>query len=93
MQQFIPGDFVLFKQSIPYLGKLTTKWRRSFIIDKFGKNYSVLYLFKILDGKAALNIYHDNHLHIFYSQKRYLRPANEKPLKVMQNLHFKGKKD
>lgn len=36
-------------------------------------------------------MHYNNHLHIFYLQKRYLCLANKKPLIITHNLYFKKK--
>ena len=86
---FLVG-WILFHQD---LGKFAKRWHRPFIINKFGRDHGVSNTLKILDGKSALNTYHDNHLRIFCPRKVYLRLADEEPLKVMQNLRFKRRKD
>lgn len=43
------------------------QWRKSFIIDNFGRNYGALYVLKILNRKPAPNTYHNDHLGIFCS--------------------------
>ena len=65
------------------------KWQGLFWINNFDGDHDALYIFKILDRKLALNIYHGDYLQILYLQKRYLRLTDKKPLKVIQNLHFK----
>ena len=92
-QYFSLGDFVLLKNSIPYLEKLIEQWCRLFIIDSFGGNHGVSYVLKTLDGELAPNMHYDNYLRIFYPQKGYLRPADEKPFQVTRNLHFRRKKN
>lgn len=64
-----------------------------FIIDSFGGDHGASYVFKTLDGKPAPNTHHGDHLRIFRSRERYLRPADEEPLGVTRNLSFKRKKD
>lgn len=63
------------------------------MINSFGENYAALHTLKTIDGKFASNIYHNNYLRIFCPLERYLRPTNKEPLKVMQNLCFKRRKD
>lgn len=92
-QHFIPGDFVLLRDSTPNLGKLTGKCRGPFIIDDFGGNLGASYVLKTLDGKPAPNTHHGDHLRIFHPRKGYLRPADEEPLEVTRNLRFRRNKD
>lgn len=61
MQYFILSNFVLFRNSAIYFEKVKAKCYRIFIIDDFGKNHDVLYIFKTLDQKSAFNIYHNNY--------------------------------
>ena len=92
-QYFILSDLVLFKDSTPYLGKLTEQWRGLFIINNFGGDRGVSYILKTLDGEPAPNTYYGDQLRIFCPKEEYLRPAHEEPLMVTCNLRFKKKKD
>ena len=92
-QYFTLGDLVFIKDSTPHLGKLTEQWYGPFIINNFGRNHGALYVLKTLDGKPAPNMYHGDHLRIFYLQEGYLCPADEEPLVVIRNLRFRRKKD
>lgn len=92
-QYFEPGNFVLFKDSISYLGKLIEQWHSPFVIDSFGGDHNASYVLKTLDGDSVPNTYYDDHLYIFCPRERYLLPAKEEPLQVTRNLHFRKKKD
>lgn len=92
-QYLKPGDFVLFKDLTPHLGKLTESWRGPFIIDTFGGDHGDSYVLKTLDGEPAPNTHHGDHLRIFRPQEGYLRPADEVPLQVTRNLRYRRKND
>lgn len=93
MQYFNSSNLMLFRNSTPYLRKITERWQKLFLINSFGGDHGTSYILKTLDEKLASNIYYGDQLQIFYLQEEYLCPANEKLLKVMQNLYFRRKKD
>lgn len=63
------------------------------LIGGFDGNYGASYILKTVDGNLALNTHYSNYLRIFRLQQRYLRPVNEKLLKVIHNFRFRKKKD
>lgn len=65
MQYFNFVNFILLRNSIAHLKKLTKRWQKCFLIESFGKYHGVLYILKILDRKLASNTYYGNHLRIF----------------------------
>lgn len=77
MQYFTSSNFMLLRDLTVYFGKFTKRWQGPFLIDGFGNDHDASYTLKTLDGNLVLNTYHDNHLHIFRPQKRYLRLNNK----------------
>lgn len=90
---FTPNNFIFFRDLTLDLGKVIEKWHKLFLIGDFGRDYGVSYTFKTLNGNSAPNTNYNDYLCISRTCEAYLHPANEEPLKITRNLHFRRKKD